>query len=302
MITKFDDWFLPSIGELDEMWTNLISQGIGEFQTDISSTLSYYWSSTEAVAFGGPRGYFHYGIDGSNAGVKTTLYSVRACRKFTSSIAYALGAKGPAGGWVFYIDGTTYYECSPTDLERAAWSNIVLQVFIEAGDDAFAATSPIGTGLANTLAIVAQPFHTASAAKLCLDLSVYVSEIPAVTMQRCTPAEVKEILDDSSLSDAIVLAYIGSASTLVSNVLGSGQTVQLKEIERWLTAHMITVSRERMAKKEEAGGAKIEYIGDYGRGLDSTPYGQMVIALDQTGALALVMYRSAKVTAIKSFT
>jgi len=59
----------------------------------------------------------------------------------------------------------------------------------------------------------------------------------------------------------------------------------LTEIEKWLTAHLITISRERMAAKEEAGGARIEYIGAFGAGLSSTPYGQTAIALDNTGTL-----------------
>lgn len=116
---------------------------------------------------------------------------------------------------------------------------------------------------------------------------------------RVTVAEVKAILDDSSLGTAIIQVYINSANTLVNSALGTGETDLLKEIERWLTAHMISISRERIAKKEEAGGTKIEYIGEYGAGLNSTPYGQMVMALDITGAMAMLMMKRATSTAVK---
>ena len=299
MIVQYKDWFLPSIEELNQMWTNLISQGIGGFQT--TGTSAYYWSSTESIIGTTAMGRFHYGIDQTNSDTKTTKYSVRPCRMFSSTTAYSLGDAGPAGGWIFYIAGSTYYECAPEDLATAAWSNILLKCSSLEGSAVYIDTAPIGKGQANTLAIINQTGHIASAAKLCNDLIVYASTIPDITTQRCTPAEVKEILNDTTLSDNLVYAYITSASTLVNNTLGTGQTVQLKEIERWLAAHMITVTRERMAKKEGAGGAFIEYTGNYGEGLSSTSYGQMVLALDTTRAFATLNGKSAKITAITSF-
>jgi len=100
--------------------------------------------------------------------------------------------------------------------------------------------------------------------------------------------DVKAILDNTTLSDTIITSYISAASTFVTGALGTSTvltTAQLKEIERWVAAHMISVTRERTAKKEEAGGAKVEYTGEFGVGLQSTSYGQMAIALDVTGVL-----------------
>ncbi len=118
-------------------------------------------------------------------------------------------------------------------------------------------------------------------------------------MARTTAAEVKQI-NGSTLDDVIIDAYILSASTLIDATLGTGTTDILKEIERWLTAHMIAVTRERQSKREGAGGAEIEYYEISGSGLHSTTYGQMVLSLDTTGAMAALSGKSASVYAIKS--
>lgn len=117
---------------------------------------------------------------------------------------------------------------------------------------------------------------------------------------RVTATEVKSIID-TSLADSVVDVYIGSANAMVNDVLGTGTTSILKEIERWLTAHMISLTRERMAAKEGAGGAEIEYVGKTGEGLSSTPYGQMVLELDDTGAMAALGRKKAFIRAVTSF-
>lgn len=121
-------------------------------------------------------------------------------------------------------------------------------------------------------------------------------------MARTTIAEVKLIID-TDLEDDNITAYITGANALVTDVLtdsGLGATT-LEEIERWLTAHMIAATQERQSKKEEAGGAKVEYTGVYGDGLRLTSYGQMVLALDSTGAMAGLGGKSASIFAIPSF-
>jgi hypothetical protein len=105
-------------------------------------------------------------------------------------------------------------------------------------------------------------------------------------MARTTAAEVK-MINGSTLSDEIVNAYITSANIFVTNSLGTTLDEDvLTQIEMWLTAHMIAVTRERIAKKEGAGGAEIEYAGSFGENLKSTGYGQMACTLDTTGVLA----------------
>ena len=121
-------------------------------------------------------------------------------------------------------------------------------------------------------------------------------------MARVTATEVKEIIE-TSLTDAIVDAHIAAATALVDKTL-SGESLGAaleKEIERWLTAHLLAVGRERQAKKEEAGGAKIEYTGQYGLGLESTSYGQQVLALDTSGKMASLSGKRVEFNVIESF-
>lgn len=107
-------------------------------------------------------------------------------------------------------------------------------------------------------------------------------------MSRVTAEEVLAIMDNVVLDDVIVEAYIlGAESFITENLLDSGlEETSLKEIERWLSAHLIAVTRERQSKKESAGKASIEYAGVWGEGLTQTSYGQTAIALDSTGTLS----------------
>lgn len=113
---------------------------------------------------------------------------------------------------------------------------------------------------------------------------------------RTTYEEVIEILDNTELSQAIIEAYIGSANVFVTAVLSSkGLTdAVLAEIEKWITAHMITATRERFAAKEGAGGAFINYIGSFGEGLNGSPYGQMAVSMDTSGTLAAIALRKSQ--------
>lgn len=107
-------------------------------------------------------------------------------------------------------------------------------------------------------------------------------------MPRVTPEEVTALMDDLGLSEATLNAFITGASTMVNNVLiGVNHTEELlKEIERWTAAHLISCGPGRQAKKEGAGGANIEYVGEFGEGFHATTYGQMVLTLDTSGRFA----------------
>ena len=107
---------------------------------------------------------------------------------------------------------------------------------------------------------------------------------------RTTATEVDQIMDlPSSFSVIDIERYITAANAKVDDVLGSDSTIGdiLKaEIECWLAAHLIAVSRVRTARREGVDNVDIEYTGKYGMSLQSTPYGQTVLTLDTTGKMA----------------
>jgi len=119
---------------------------------------------------------------------------------------------------------------------------------------------------------------------------------------RVTATEVKAILEDTALTDLAVDAYIVSANAMVNEIMATTDTSDLlKELERWLTAHMIAISKERQTIKEEAGTAKATYANIYGQGLKATSYGQMVLSLDTSGAFARTLLKPISMTAISQF-
>ncbi len=167
---KFDtynDWFLPSKDLLAAMYTNLHAEGLGDFADAI------YWSSTENDADQAEGQNFADGI--ATQPTKNQAKRVRACRVFETVLpgVYSLGDTGPAGGLICYIDDNVYYEAAPSDQadidNLQAWSNVTSTAVT--GTD-----TAIGTGQANTTAIIAQAGHTDSAAKLCDDLEVVDGE------------------------------------------------------------------------------------------------------------------------------
>lgn len=119
-----------------------------------------------------------------------------------------------------------------------------------------------------------------------------------------TSADAVKNIIETSLSDAVIEAYIASANIFVTDALGSSSLSDdtLENIEMWVAAHFMAVTRERMAKKEGAGGAEIEYTGEYGVGLKSTSYGQMAILLDTTSTLSLLNLTAKRPVSIKAIT
>ena len=106
-------------------------------------------------------------------------------------------------------------------------------------------------------------------------------------MGRVTATEVKGIIT-TTLEDTAVDVYIVSANVYVTARLGSSSLIDavLKEIERWMTAHMIASTKTRQEIEAKAGSAEIKYSDTYTAGLNSTNFGQMCISLDTTGLLA----------------
>jgi len=70
----YDDWFLPSKDELNLMYTNLYSEGVGGFASN------GYWSSSEHNSIVAWSQSFYYGYQSANG--KNGSLRVRACRAF----------------------------------------------------------------------------------------------------------------------------------------------------------------------------------------------------------------------------
>ncbi len=161
-VIEFSDWFLPSFDELSEMYTELHLEGVGGFTTNL------YWSSSEfdfdSDTFSTTINFLNGNQNGS---FKSDALYVRACRSFTGGVGeYSLRDTGPAGGLIFYINGTTYYEAAPSDQSTSyIWSNINSTEIGTTG-------TSIGTGQQNTLDIIGQVGFTDGAAKLCNDLVI----------------------------------------------------------------------------------------------------------------------------------
>jgi len=154
----FTDWYLPSKDELQEIYDTLVPAIIPALNdwwcsSEFDATDAYYMDFEVTSAFG------HTNKIGNDI-------DSYACRTFTAGVGdYSIGDTGEGGGWVFYINGTTYMEVSKTPngaADHYHWSNIALLV---------GTGTAIGTGQANTTAIINQVGHTGSAAKLCDDLS-----------------------------------------------------------------------------------------------------------------------------------
>jgi hypothetical protein len=84
---------------------------------------------------------------------------------YADSVPYVIGDTGPAGGIIFYVNGSSCLEAAPSDQGRVVWSNIQDVLIGTTG-------TAIGTGQANTNAIIAQSGHTASTAQLCANYSL----------------------------------------------------------------------------------------------------------------------------------
>lgn len=123
-------------------------------------------------------------------------------------------------------------------------------------------------------------------------------------MARVTATEVKQIIS-TDLSDTIVDVFIDSANLIVTEFVGSNTDLssdQRKEIERWLTAHLIACTRDQKPQSERGGDAQITYQGRTGQGLMATFYGQQVTLLDTTGTLANSLgKKKASIYAVTSF-
>lgn len=115
---------------------------------------------------------------------------------------------------------------------------------------------------------------------------------------RVTATEVKQIIE-TSFEDTMVNAFIAGATAVIDTALGTSglSDALMKEIERWMAAHLVA-QRERQLLKAGASGAFVEYVGVFEMGLNGTQYGQTAMALDTTGTLASLSLKKAYLRAV----
>lgn len=157
-VIAYNDWFLPSSDELDEMYNELHLYSLGDFD----NAGNWYWSSSEFSSTNAYTKRFSTGEQTNNT--KTAPLYVRACRQFYGELGeYDLRDVGPSGGRIFIVSGTMYFEAAPSDQStNQEWSNVI-DILVETQEG-------ISAGQPNTLSIIGQVGHTDSAAKLCADL------------------------------------------------------------------------------------------------------------------------------------
>ena len=123
-------------------------------------------------------------------------------------------------------------------------------------------------------------------------------------MARTNAEDVKAILDGCTLDNDDIASFITAANALVTDVFADDTTLGsllLKEIEKYLTAHIVASTVWRTTDTEKLGDASVKYTGQWGKQLDSTPYGQMVQTLDYTGKIKNAGKRSVSIRAITEF-
>lgn len=117
---------------------------------------------------------------------------------------------------------------------------------------------------------------------------------------RTSTDDVKSIMN-TSLGDADILKVALHANLMVTRQLdGEGLTdALLKDIETWLTAHLISIGKERQVTNEKVGDIWITYNKNPEGYLKSTTFGQTVLFLDTSGKFAQSAKGRVKIRAIK---
>ena len=110
-------------------------------------------------------------------------------------------------------------------------------------------------------------------------------------MARVTGSEVKEIIN-TKLTASEVEPFILAANSVITAMCSSASydATHLKELERWLTAHLVAIrDPSRSAVVEQKAGSasqKLQVAAKDPTGLATTPYGQQVLILDYLNTLS----------------
>ena len=103
---------------------------------------------------------------------------------------------------------------------------------------------------------------------------------------RVTSAEVIAILGDDNADLTNVSAFIAMATLLTDKCSDAGlAAADCKEVERWLSAHLVATGARRLVKSNSVGPISESFDSKIDYGLRGTAFGQQALALDTTGTL-----------------
>jgi hypothetical protein len=118
-------------------------------------------------------------------------------------------------------------------------------------------------------------------------------------MTRTNDTDVRKLITLTSVSDTA--SFIETANVMVDqNLLDSGLSdAVLEQIEKYLAAHLLAIHPdEKQVIEQTIGDAIDKYAGSFGKGLESTSFGQTVLLLDTTGTFAGLGTYSADISVI----
>lgn len=103
-------------------------------------------------------------------------------------------------------------------------------------------------------------------------------------MARTNTIQVKQIID-TALTDPEIDDIISFSNRMTTTILASASltSAELKDIETYLTAHIIAITKERQTKEERVGDVWIKYYDHPTGWLEQTTFGQTVMVMDTSG-------------------
>ena len=119
-----------------------------------------------------------------------------------------------------------------------------------------------------------------------------------------TVYDVADLMQDSSLEEGYVEGLLDMVDAVLTKVYenysGVISDALLTKIQVCYVAHIIASTTKRIGSEEKVGDATIRYTGQWGKGFDSTPYGQLLLAIDPSGLIAKTGQKVASMYAVKS--
>jgi hypothetical protein len=121
---------------------------------------------------------------------------------------------------------------------------------------------------------------------------------------RTTKTAVRYIID-TALEDDEIDALITQANLMVTRVVGEEGLASdlLKDLETWLTAHLIAIGKERQTLSEKVGDIWLTFNKLGGKGfLEQTTFGMTVLFMDTSGNFQKSSLKRASIHSVKQNT